>query len=532
MALQDLNVGASNNKQLEFAGDYHLPFINLINHTGEGVRSETHGENIVHIMNEFNIYESVFDACVTGSIVVTDTQNLISNLPIQGTERLSFQLTTKLDNETKDTVINCLESHGKEMHVYAITDKRQLSDMVMTYTIHFASREFVRNLRTRVSESFSGRMDQMVNKIFTDENYLDSQKILHFQQTRNQDKIVVPNLNPFAAISMICKRSLPEIERSRGAGYLFYETTKGFHFRSWESLCVDKGGNLRDAVQFFRYVQGNRDPITTKMDRDNSPVGQQRTDRIIETYKNVRDYRFTNNFHDVAANTAMGTYGHRVITHNIYNKSYREDDYHYHNRWNQTHHLEDFPSIVDSPVDYDTKDGTPYQKGVSDYPEARVSVQSTTQFAHNENTGSYGTPVEDDGILEGARVAQLNKIAHGTQLEMTINGQARLSAGDVIDFDLQSVENRKDSQGRLDPQYSGRYIITAIRHRVAQGKFIQILTCVKDSSKSGYGYSGNKSFTEMAGTKQKGRSIDINQEDDYPTHEAPKNRLGSWHPGV
>ena len=169
---------------------------------------------------------------------------------------------------------------------------------------------------------------------------------------------------------------------------------------------------------------------------------------------------------------------------------------------------------------------------MSDYPEARVSVQSTTQFAHNENTGSYGTPVEDDGILEGARVAQLNKIAHGTQLEMTINGQARLSAGDVIDFDLQSVENRKDSQGRLDPQYSGRYIITAIRHRVAQGKFIQILTCVKDSSKSGYGYSGNKSFTEMAGTKQKGRSIDINQEDDYPTHEAPKNRLGSWHPGV
>ena len=256
------------------------------------------------------------------------------------------------------------------------------------------------------------------------------------------------------------------------------------------------------------------------------------TDRILQNYKNVRDYRFTNNFHDVAANTAMGTYGHRVITHNIYNKSYREDDYHYHNRWNETSHLEDFPSIVDSPVDYDTKDGTPYQKGVSDYPEARISVQSTTQFAHNEDTGNYGTPVEDDGILEGARVSQLNKIAHGTQLEMTINGQARLSAGDVIDFDLQSVENRKDSQGRLDPQYSGRYIITAIRHRVAQDKFIQVLTCVKDSSKSGFGYSGNKSFTEMAGRKQKGRSIDINQEDDYPTHEAPKNRLGSWHPGV
>ena len=532
MPLQDLNVGASNNNQLEFAGDYHLPFLHLINHTGEGVRSETHGENIIHLMIEFNIYESVFDACVTGSLVIVDTQNLISNLPIQGTERLSFKLTTKLENDTQDTVINCLESHGKEMHVYAITDKKQLNDQTLTYTIHFASREFVRNLRTRVSESFSGRMDEMVNKIFTDENYLDSQKTLHFQQTRNQDKIVVPNLNPFAAISMISKRALPEIERSKGAGYLFYETTKGFHFRSWESLCVDRGGNFRDAVQYFRYVQGN---MQSEQDNLAGKKGERTvTDRIIENYKNVHDYRFTNNFHDVAANTAMGTYGHRVITHNIYNKSYREDDYHYHDRWNQTHHLEDFPSIVDSPVDYDTKDGTPYQKGVSDYPEARISVQSTTQFAHGEDTGNYGTTVENDGILEGARVSQLNKIAHGTQLEMTINGQARISAGDVIEFDLQSVENRKDSQGRLDPQYSGRYIITAIRHRVAQNKFIQIITCVKDSSKSGYGYSGNKSFTEMAGRKQKGRSIDINEEDNLPKYESPirNHHGGGWHPGV
>ena len=519
----------ANNQQLEFAGDYHLPYIHLINHAGEGVQRETHGENIVHLMIEFNIYESIYDSSVTGSMVIVDTQNLISRLPIQGTERLSFKLTTKLENDDENTVIDCLESHGREMHIYSVTDKQQLNDNTLTYTIHFASREFVRNLRTRVSESFSGRMDQMVNKIFTDENYLDSQKTLHFQQTRNQDKIVVPNLNPFAAISLISKRALPEIDRSKSAGYLFYETTKGFHFRSWESLCVDKGGNLRDSVQSFRYVQGN---MQDEQDHLSGRKGERTvTDRIQENYKNVHNYRFISNFHDVAANTAMGTYGHRVITHNIYDKSYKIDDFHYHNRWNQTHHLEDFPSITDSPVDYDTKEGTPYQKGVSDYPEARVSVQSTTQFAHGEDTGNYGTPVEDDGILEGARVSRINKIIHGTQLEMTINGQARLEAGDIIDFDLQSVENRKDSQGTLDPQFSGRYIITRIRHRVANEKFLQVLTCVKDSSKEGYAYAG-KSFTEIAGKKHKGRSIDIDERDNLPSYESPILKTNGWHPGV
>ena len=523
-------MAATNN--LDFAGDYHLPYINLISHVGEGVDSTTHGENISALLIELNIYESVFNSCVTGSAVIVDTQNLIAKLPIQGTERLSFLLSTKLSGDTKDTIIDCTEKSGRTMHVYAVTNKQQLeNDTAMTYTIQFASREFVRSLRTKVSESFEGRMDEMVNKIFTDPEYLDSQKTLHFQKTRNQDKILIPNLSPFAAINMLCQRSLPDMQNSRGAGYLFYETTKGFHFRSWESLCVDKNGGLRDAVQQFQYVQGNLDPITGPKRKH---IKDKNKDRITETYKNVREYKFINNFHDVAANTTLGTYGHRVITHNIYNKSYKIDDYHYHNKWNETSHLEDFPSIVDSPVDYDTLEGTPYQKGVSDYPESRVSLQSTSPYINSDkNTGSYGTPVEDDGVLTGTRLAQANKIMQGTQLEMTINGQSRLQAGDVIDFDLQSVENKENSRGALDPQYSGRYIITSIRHRVVQDKFLQVLTCVKDSSKSGYGYTGNKSFTEISGGtgKKSPLTIDIDGYDSQPRETSP-NYSGGWYPGA
>jgi len=520
---------------LEFAGDYNLPFVHLISHMGEGVSPSTHGEDIGPMVIEFNLYESVFSSSVTGSLVIVDTQNLITKLPIQGTERLSFKLTTKLETSNEDTVINCLESNGTAMHVFAVTDKRQLNDHTLTYTIQFASREFVRNLRTRVSESFSGRMDEMVNKIFTDPDYLDSQKKLYFQKTRNSDKIVVPNLNPFDAISMISRKSLSDIQSSKGAGYLFFETTKGFHFRSWENLCVDSNGDQREVKQRFRYVQGNLDPITNKMDRDNSPVGRRQQDRIVENYKNVKNYKFINNFHDVAANTALGTYGHRVITHNIFNKSYKIDDYHYHNRWNESRHLEKYPAISDSPVDYDTVDGdSGQQKGVSDYPESRVSLQSTAPYINSDkNTGNFGEPVEVDGILEGTRLAQVNKIMSGTQLEMTVNGQSRLQAGDAIEFDLQSVENKENSRGALDIQYSGRYIIVSIRHRVAQEKFIQILTCVKDSSKSGYHYSGDKSFTEISGGvgRTAPMTVDLDDYDSQPKSTTTKP-LGDWYPGV
>ena len=43
-------------KGLDFAGDYQFPYLHLINHMGEGIDSSTHGENILHLAIEFNLY--------------------------------------------------------------------------------------------------------------------------------------------------------------------------------------------------------------------------------------------------------------------------------------------------------------------------------------------------------------------------------------------------------------------------------------------------------------------------------------------
>ena len=480
---------------IEFAGDYFLKYIHLRNYAGEGIKA-LKGEDINFKVLEFNIYESIFSSSVTGSAVIADTQNLIGNLPIQGTERLAFKLASLGETGLENT-IDCSEATGHPMHIYKLTNKQQMSDYSETYTLHFASREFVRNLRTRVSKSFDMRMDQAVDSIFGDPKFLDSRKVLHKQPTRNQDKICIPNLTPFDAIGLLAKRALPE--KTEGAGYLFYETTKGFHFRSWESLLVDEVGQQREPIQKFRYVQVPVDRLGHEiLDKDGKAL-----DNVMEGYMNIESYKFLNNFHDVAANTALGTYGHRVITHNIYDKSYREDDYHYHNQYHTTAHTEgaDNPAITSSPVDYDIVDdpnrSVNQQKGVSDWPESRVSVQPTTRFAHGDDTGNFGTDVGDDGVLEGQRVSQINQIHSGTRLQMTIKGQSWLQPGDLIQFDIQSVQDR-DIIAQLDPLYSGKYIITHIRHRVAVNEYIQVLECVKDGVANPIG-STHKSYTEIAG---------------------------------
>ena len=454
---------------MDFAGDYSLTEIALINHQGEAI-------DIKLLVQELNIYESIYNNAVTGTVVITDAVNLINNLPIQGTERLAFKLKTPGTQESED-LIDCTEETGHPMHIFKLTHRQQLDQDVQMYILHFASREFMRNMRTKVSKSYTGTLDTMVNSIMSDKDGIDSRKKVTTQKTRNSDKIVIPNNQPFDAIDMLCKRAMAD--NSKSVGYYFYETTKGFQFRSWESLCVDANGLPRIAKQEFKYQPVNTgDPQGYE-----GPTNKyEKQDKKLDVLASVSEYRFLNNFHDVSANTMMGTYGHRVITHNIFNKSYKVSDYNYHNRFHESQHLDgNNPAIVDTPVDWDTvDDSTGRHKNVSDYPESKVTVMPTTQYLHNEDTGSFGTDVENDGIFEASRISQANQVVAGTRLEMTVKGQTYLSAGDVIVFNHRAVDTINDD-GDTDPQYSGRYIITAIRHQVTNKEYKMILECSKDS---------------------------------------------------
>ena len=456
-------------RTIEFAGDYNLDNVFLHNHMGETT-------DIKRVMVELNIYESIYSNGLTGSIVVGDAQNLIGKLQINGTERISFKLSTPGTENQRDMVDASVET-GHPFHIYKITDRRQLNSNTLLYTLHFASREFMRNLRTKVSQAYNGRLDLSVMDILTDENYLDSKKQISFEPCGNSDKIVIPNLRPYDAINMIAKRSLPE--KSNGVGYYFYETTKGIYFRSWDNMVSVRGSYDRPTKQDFFYMPMN-------IDRDPNSY----EDKINHDYQSVESYRFLNNFHDVAANTVLGTYAHNVITYNIFNKSYKKSDYNYEYEFANSKHTdvaneksnrERYAIAASSFVDQD-------DKKISDYKESRVSLQPTTQFLHNEEKGAgYGIDVLQDGIKHAQGESQVNQVTNGTVLTMVVKGQSYLEAGDLIKFNM--LANDPSNPTMFDPQYSGKYIITKIRHQVNDKKYTMALECAKDSVKSGFSSS-------------------------------------------
>jgi len=464
---------------IEIAGDYNMDEVLLVNHEGDKT-------DIKRMIVEFNIYESIYKNAVTGTLVIADAQNMIAKMPIQGTERLEFKLSTPGTRKLAHTV-DASEETGHPFYIYKLTNKKQVSEGTMSYVLHFGSREFMRNLRVKVSQAYNGTMDDIVAQIFADKSYLDSRKRLLFEPTRNSDKVLIPNMRPFAAIDMISKKALAK--NSKGAGYYFYETTKGFHFRSWESMCVTQGEHERPFKQQFQY----------------SPVAvppSESINKIQQDYMSVEGYEFLQNFHDVAANQALGAYGHKVITHNIFDKSYREDTFNYHDYFGTTKHAESTGdasdpikfAVVDTPVDFD-------DKSLSDYEESKVTLQPTTRFLHDEDSGSFGIDVAADGITEARRASVSVQVGAGTRIKLQVKGQSYLEPGDVIFFRIISVDAANKTQGTPDPQYSGRYVISKIRHRVSpvvNGEYKQVLECVKDGVHKPFSMTGVESFPGKA----------------------------------
>ena len=474
---------------IEFAGDYFLPNVVLHNHEGEGLTPDKKGHDIKAIMQELNIYESIYKSGITGSVVINDATNIVGNLPIQGTETLSFRLSTPNDT-TPLGIINATQETGQPFHIYKLADKQQLSEGMQFFVLHFASREFMRNTRVRVSQALEGGIHNMVQEIVANPDYLDSRKFLYFQQTRNQDKFVIPNLRPFSAIDFLCSKAMPS--NSKSAGYLFYETTKGFHFRSFESLLYTSAGVKRTAKQTFKYMPAN------VSDEDRGDNAQFSND-----FTQVESYKFLNNVHDTALNSLMGTYGHRIITHNLYNKSYDIADYHYHNYLDDILHADgkNRPQVVSTPVDYDNN-------SVSDYAEARVSVDSTSAYLHDTDLPGKASTT---GIDEATRISVQNQITNGTRLQLVVKGQSYLQAGDVINFELREVSD-KNPQGEVDKQFGGRYVISKIRHRVTSEEYKMVLECVKDSVLERYAEQNLQTYPNPA-VRQTSYFQDVNSYD-------------------
>ena len=188
----------------------------------------------------FNYYEDVYSPMITARLVVVNTgnsiegedgkmQSLYNGLPLRGGEKVEI----KVAGNSADN--NGLEFN--DFYVGSITDVNVDAEREM-FVLNLFSREAITNVTVRggkkftSSQKFSDTLEDIIK------NYLSSDKLYDMDETQNPYGFIGNMRKPFTVLTMLASKSVPGNVSGRDAtaGYFFFETQKGYRFKSIDAL--------------------------------------------------------------------------------------------------------------------------------------------------------------------------------------------------------------------------------------------------------------------------------------------------------
>ncbi len=439
---------------LNAVGDFELSKAELITSSGMVIDLSA---SIINI----TIFEDTTMSSITGDILLQDSFALTSVGPIIGQEYLKLQIKTPSLTD-KDQIIDFTEN---VFIVNSLESRVEVGNSVTAYLLNFTSSEIVRNARTKVSRSLKGSYSDIV-KIMLGE--VECKKKMYIEPTAGVKRIVAPNIRPFDVIKMAMKQSISKFYTK--SNYLFFETLKGYHFRSLQSL----------------YAQPSSQTYTTFV--AGSSVDNGGITNVEKELANVIDFEIIENPNSIV-NYTGGTFASNLIVHDIFSKTYKKYKYGIFDEFRKENHItkyhksngDDFP--IYSHVFVDEQERT-----VQDFP-ARTFVTSTSNLLDKdaENSTENNTfpfnPVNAQDWLQ-RRVSQKIQLEQGLLVNILTHGNTIVSAGDIVRLDLPFNSAFKVTDGQKNDRfYKGAFFIKRLRHDFDFGdkKHKTHLTLVKDS---------------------------------------------------
>lgn len=397
---------------------YDITAIELISSTGGVV-------NIKFMVQDFNLYESVFNSVLSGDMYIWDGQNILTDFDLHGNEYLMIRF------EKTD-----LEPIEKYFRIYKISSVKFRNLNSFEYNIHFCSEEFILNQQKRISKSYKNvKNHEIVMDILENQLKVDSKKISDIEDTVIEQSLIVPNLKPLEAINWLSSFSLNE---KLSAAYLFYENLGGFVYKSLASMY-------------------ETEPIKKLNINPKNVIGE--ADKSIQNTA-IPDKIEMPQIFDILKTVSMGGYSSKMLAMNLVGQEH-------------------------ATLRYDSVKGNfdqlnkfiPYNDARNRFDETLTDGSTYLRYFP-----TFQGALVDDWLLQRAsQLALLNNM----QMTIQLPGDPELRAGLVIEIDFPFIQPiDAPFKTEEDGMKSGRYLITGVRHRIIDSVYICYLELCKDSNKS------------------------------------------------
>jgi len=426
--------------------------------------------DLKELVVEVNIYEDIFSNSITGDISFVDTNNILGNAKIVGQEKLSLRLATPDSSDNYDRK-NSIDFTETPFHIYKVGSSNVINDNAQGFSLSFTTGELVRNGHIRVSQSFKGEpVEDMIKKVIRGEELLKSKKELFYEPTKNNYKLVAPNMRPFDFINMVARISQSNLYDG-STTYLFYETVKGYYFRTLDSMMDRKNPRM-----IYRETTPNT-------------LNDQGVQDLVANLQNIYQYSIASST-DTLTNQRAGMYASKYLELDFYNKEFKTYDYDYLKEYEKNIHVDEHNKYGSSnaPVLSEAIDDYGYK--LSQYPDSVFHMQSIDKSADNP----LMTPMHLEGSEKPynqmnteywlqSRKSRFSQISSALTLQVEVPGSTAIQAGDLIGLEILNRSNVTDEQ--YDETLTGRYLVKRLHHVFTKGgkqvKHTIHMECIRDT---------------------------------------------------
>jgi len=366
-------------------------------------------------------YESVKSPSISVSIDFIDVDGVISREGITGGEYLDLKIKVPDFDDFEITP----DKHF--MMLNSVKNVKTSSNKQIA-TLEFVSVEAIINETARVSRRFTGGVSQIVKELMKDKKSIQTSKNLETDESFNKYSFVGNLKRPFDTIQWLCPKAA---STDKECGFLFYENLDGYFFKSIKGLLES------DSSETY--------------EKPEAPV-----DTDIKITENNLD-----SSNDIGMNCRMGMYANKTIYVDIENGKLETVDY----------------KISDLKLAKPPK----LPAGLEDVP-TRLMLRILDAGALQK--GSKKKEVEkrsELAVYQNKSYARTN-LLFSQSLSISTPFNPDLRVGQMIDVVLPVKEGSDQSQttGGGENDISGKYLLSELKHSIANGKSNSELKLIRD----------------------------------------------------
>lgn len=377
--------------------------------------------DISAVFKDITIYESIYNNTISGNVTIVESMNMIREYAIGNYEKIRMEFTTAGVDEV--TIVNAI--------IYKVSKPFRMSEHAAGHTLYFASEESFNSIALKTFTGHEEEISGIVEKLYERVKRSEESKPLEVEKTMNIENYLFTGNSIFEAINMVAEQAVSATDDN---GYVFYEDLSKFNFVSLEHLY-------------------KKEPVIEYVYKNSGVFDDVKTGRGEEAFNSYQDFEIMD-YNSYSQKLIDGEYGGAWGNFSIYNKILSIYNY----------------SIASNFVPGKSLGASPITlpNGWANNYNSKLAISYTSNF------GTKFIPTVNGRMV---KLRSSNFV-----VSIGVFGDSTLRVGNTCIANIPNwSSNGMQPSGSDKDVYSGKFLITEIKHVFTQKLYTQRIKIIKDA---------------------------------------------------